>query len=86
MSSLDILLEPRAPEPPKFCKVGKILADLDEPYKTALINILELPYASGGFSDEEITTRMTEAGIPAGHTIINRHRRGRCTCESVVNA
>lgn len=83
--SLDKLLEPRAPEPPKLCKAGKILESLQEPYRSALQNMFDVPYVEGGFSDEEITTRMAEAGIPAGHTIINRHRRGRCTCESVVN-
>jgi hypothetical protein len=36
----------------------------------------------GGFTDEVLQRRMTEAGLVAGVSVINRHRRGMCLCAS----
>ena len=78
--SLDALLAPVPERVKEKCKVGRIVADLPEPYKTALDEKLQLSYASGGLSDEELVRIMAAAELPVGATIINRHRRNRCTC------
>lgn len=78
--SLDVLLEP-IPEPEKkLCKVGNILAGLEEPYRSALQGLISRPYSDGGYTDEVLQRRMTEAGITVGVSVINRHRRGICLC------
>lgn len=82
--SLDILLAP-IPEPePTLCKLGKIIAALDEPYKTALVNLTNQNYADGGMSDEALTERLHQAELPIGSTIVNRHRRQVCACYKVA--
>lgn len=84
--SLDALLEP-IPDRHKteLCKVGKHVESLAEPYKSALVNLLDTPWANGGLSDEAIWERMKKADLPVGATVINRHRTKRCICVSVVN-
>lgn len=78
--SLEKLLEP-IPEPEvKLCKVGQTLANLDEPYRSALQGLLSRPYRDGGYTDEVLQRRMTEAGLPMSVSIINRHRRAVCNC------
>jgi hypothetical protein len=81
--SLDILLEPvidRSHEKLP-CKVGRILASLDDPYKTALVTLLGTAYSHGGLSDEALTERIKLAGFPVGASVVNRHRRNKCACE-----
>lgn len=78
--SLDKLLEPMPEPEPKLCKVGQIVAELEEPYKGALLALLNQPHSAGGFTDEVLQRRMTEAGLIAGASVINRHRRGICLC------
>lgn len=82
--NLDILLEP-IPEPkPTLCKLGKVLEQLEDPYKTALQNLVNLQYADGGMSDEALTERLHQAELPMGSTIVNRHRRLVCSCYKVA--
>lgn len=82
---LNVLLEPvaqdRAPGP---CKVARIVASLEEPYRSALDRLVSTKYQDGGLADEALAARMKAAGVPAGATVINRHRRGQCTCEGLV--
>jgi len=79
--SLDVLLEPIPAKEVEPCKVGRMLADLDDPYKSALANLLNLSYANGGMSDEALAERINKAGLKVGASVINRHRRGKCHCE-----
>ena len=80
--SLEALLEPVPERVKEKCKVGRIVDDLAEPYKSALALKLDLSYANGGLADEELARLLKAAELPVGATIINRHRRGRCTCQA----
>ena len=79
--SLDALLAPVPDRNAKHpCKVGRTIEELAEPYKSALVNLLATRYADGGLSDEALQGRLSDAGLEIGVTILNRHRRGLCTC------
>jgi hypothetical protein len=84
--SLDLLLEPIPVRDNQPCKVGRYLVALEDPYKTALLNLLNIPVADGGMSSEHVAQRMSQAGLPVGSTAVRRHREKRCPCESVVVA
>lgn len=81
--NLDALLAP-LPERNKTlpCKVGRIVESLEDPYKTALINLLAQDVSQGGLSSEQLETRMREAGLEAGATAIRRHRKRQCGCNA----
>lgn len=81
---LDVLLEPVPDRGSEPCKVGRILASLEDPYRTALWGLLSTQIEDGGLSAEQLQVRMTKAGVPVGASAIRRHRAKRCTCESVV--
>lgn len=83
--NLDALLEP-VPDrnSPKLCKVGLYLADLNDPYLTALKTLLGTLVVDGGMSDEAVAERMTKAGLPVGSKTVYRHRRKGCTCPESV--
>lgn len=76
--NLDALLELSKPkrkvEP---CLVGQIVKELPEPYKGALITLLE--------TEEVPTTRVTErmnaAGLRIANTTVYKHRKNVCTCK-----
>jgi hypothetical protein len=79
--SLDILLEPITRATEKLpCKVGRFQLTLDEPYRSALVTLLETTYQLGGLSDEDLTQRLNQAGCDVGATVVYKHRRGKCTC------
>lgn len=84
--NLDALLEANpvkvGTEP---CAVGKILIELPEPYKSALRTQLETKYSEGGSTDEDIALRLRSAGLKAGASTINRHRRQKCICPTEEN-
>lgn len=79
MNLLDVLLEPVQRPQSKPCKLGVIIESLDEPYKTALNGLLE-----SDVSDQLVAGRCREAGLDASYSIVYRHRRKQCRCESVV--
>lgn len=80
--SLEILLSPPSPvKPTQPCKVGRILAGLDEPYKSALTNHLTRTHADGGYTDEFLSSLMGQAGFQIGATTVRTHRKGMCACE-----
>lgn len=83
--NLDALLEPlpnrREPKP---CKLGQTLLQLEEPYKTALAELVSRSYADGGLSDRELYLRLDAAGIPVSPSVIHYHRRQACSCRGVV--
>ena len=85
--SLDALLEPLPDRnAPKLCKVGSIIDSLQDPYKSALHNLLIVSYDDGGASDEAIADRMKTAGLPVGARTIYQHRKKRCACPEQVAA
>ena len=85
MNDLDALLAP--PESLATpCKLGRIIDKLNDPYKTALIGLLEVPFADGGESDTAIRERLYKAGFPVSQAVIYRHRNKQCSCEGLVMA
>lgn len=83
--NLDALLEPVPDRNAKaLCKVGAIVEGLEDPYKTALKNLLGTLYDDGGLSDEAVAERMTKAGLTIGSKTVYRHRRKGCTCPESV--
>ena len=81
--SLDALLEPTAASK-SLCKLGHIISGLEEPYKGALVKLLEVQRIDGGESDHMIRARLLKAGFQISGAVIYRHRNGQCACESVV--
>ena len=80
--SLDVLLDPipdRNPAVP--CKVGRIISDLEEPYKSAVVNLVSTSWPDGGLTDEQLASRLTKAGFPIGASTIRTHRKAMCNCE-----
>lgn len=77
--NLDALLEP-AENQIQPCKLGRVIQSLPEPYKSALINLLDITYANGGESDASIRTRLFKAGHPVSQPVIYRHRNNQCSC------
>lgn len=83
--NLDALLEPLPERNPKYlCKVGSIVESLQDPYKSALRDLLNNLYENGGLSDEAVADRMTAAGLKIGSRTVYRHRRKACTCPEQV--
>lgn len=80
--NLDALLAP-LPESNKTlpCKVGRIVLSLEDPYKTALTNLLANDHSEGGLTAESLEARMREAGLEVSASVIRKHRRHACSCE-----
>lgn len=76
---LDALLAERI-EKIDLCKLGRIIGTLEDPYKSALTNLLAVGYYDGGESDDEIAERLRLAEMPISSATVNRHRNGRCGC------
>jgi hypothetical protein len=78
--SLDALLEPIPDRQARPCKLGILLTTLEEPYKSALENLVTLKHADGGLSDQALVGRLRQAGIPMSVSTAHYHRRGICSC------
>lgn len=78
--SLDALLEPAEKKLKQPCAVGRIVLELEDPYRSALVALLSKAFRDGGESDESIHTRLTKAGFKVGATVIHRHRKNICNC------
>ncbi len=80
--SLDILLDP-VPERnmTRPCKVTRIIESLEEPYKSALIELVDRSFEDGGLTAEELEHRMKIAELEVGSTVIRKHRKQQCSCE-----
>lgn len=80
--NLDALLgpAPAASSNGRLCRVGAILAGLEEPYRSALERLLSVPFLEGGETDEQLATRLRAAELPVGATTIRRHRTKTCIC------
>jgi len=77
--NLDALLEPVVREV-KPCKLGVILLQLEEPYKSAVKTMANTPWDNGGPTSEELSDKLRTAGFEIGATTISRHRRRTCLC------
>lgn len=82
--SLDVLLEPIPAKAATPCKVAQLITSLDEPYKSAVQNLVDTSYKQGGLSDYQLRERLLSAGIDVGGTVINYHRRGVCSCRKLL--
>ena len=77
MSSLAAkLAESRQPKPGPGCSFGAILRELDDIDRKALINALNS--TMGG---EQIADVLRTEGHDISGITVQRHRRGRCSCE-----
>lgn len=81
--NLEALLEP-LPErgAPRPCKTARIIAGLEEPYRSALQKLVDLSFANGGLSDAALRDRMLKAGLDVATSNIHYHRRGICSCKA----
>lgn len=61
------------------CKIGRTVAGLDEPYKSALLKLL-----SSDLPDEPLAKTIRDAGLKVSYSSVYRHRRALCKCESVA--
>lgn len=77
--SLDELLKPVERVIPE-CKLQRIINELDEPYKTALVNLTNTLYYNGGLSDQGLSNRLKAAGYQVSIPVVNRHRNKSCSC------
>jgi hypothetical protein len=78
--NLDALLAPIEPAKPRLCKIGTLLTTLDEPYRSALENLVTVKHSEGGLSDQALCGRLREAGISMSVSTVHYHRRGLCSC------
>lgn len=78
--NLEVLLAPKPQQPQKFCLVGRYAVELEEPYRSALLSILDSPASAGGWSDEAATARMNEAGLRVSDSTVRKHRLRICMC------
>lgn len=78
--NLDALLEP-SENLNQPCKLGRIMAGLNEPYRSALENLIAVPFADGGESDARLRGRLAKAGLYVSQPVIYRHRHGECSCK-----
>lgn len=62
----------------KACKLGKIVRELEDPYYTALQNLLA---DHDGISDEQLRLLLIRAGLDASYSTVYRHRRQFCKCK-----
>ena len=79
MSLLDALLEPVATKT-LLCKVGRRIDELEEPYKSALAALV----ANEAISDQSLSQKLHDAGIPVSTSVVYLHRRAKCSCGRVV--
>lgn len=64
----------------RFCKVGRVILDLPEPYQSAAINLVNTQYLDGGLSDRGLSAKFASAGIHLSATSLNSHRNRLCAC------
>lgn len=77
--NLDALLDSNlAPKGSKKCLLGRTLDELEEPYRSALRNLLE-----GDTASEVVAFRIREAGLKGSARLVLLHRRAICGCPPV---
>lgn len=81
--SLEVLLEP-IDKAHRRCKLGAIIASLEEPYQSALQKLADVSWREGGLSDTRLRERLKLAGFSVSMSVIYNHRTGVCACKGVV--
>lgn len=61
----------------QFCKIHKIMNEMDEETKTALERILKTKV-----SNATIAKELSNHGFDVGRTTLGLHRTGRCSCKA----
>ena len=77
--NLDALLAPIQKEV-KPCKLGLLIQELEDPYKSALQTMTDTKLEDGGLSDNALSERTAAAGIRVSRSVIREHRRNTCSC------
>lgn len=82
--NLDALLKPidNKADP---CKLQKLIDGLEDPYKNALIELVNLVPENGGLSSKQLSMRIKEAGFGVSENTILRHRGKSCACKGLTN-
>jgi hypothetical protein len=65
----------------KLCVIGHPLVDLDEPYRSALQDLVDRSWSNGGLTEFAVAQVMNEAGLKGSPTSVLRHRRRLCICQ-----
>lgn len=87
MSLLDALLTNDGESTIKApCRVTVLAEGLQEPYLSAFLQLMNVPFVNGGVSPTVASAKAARAGLRIGETTIVRHRRALCGCERQVNA
>ncbi len=77
--NLDKLLEPVEHEA-RPCKILRIIMGLEDPYRSAVVQMLNMRFNDGGLSDEGLAKKMKSAGLRVSWQVIYRHRVKLCCC------
>jgi hypothetical protein len=77
--NLESLLEPVEHEATP-CKILKIIMELEDPYRSAVVQMLNTRFMDGGLSDEKLSMKMKKAGLRVSWQVIYRHRSKICCC------
>jgi hypothetical protein len=75
LGNLDALLDATLTPTGRLCVIGRNLADLPDPYKTALRELI-----TGTASGLVVAARMKSAGLGGSEKSVQIHRRGLCGC------
>ena len=75
MANLDALLGAPLTLMGGLCIIGRHLAELPEPYNTALLEMISSPLAS-----VHVSNRLKAAGLGGSEKAVQRHRRAVCGC------
>jgi hypothetical protein len=78
--NLDALLEPDESKSSP-CKLETLIESLEDPYKSALVALVEIQPADGGLSANQLTAKIKKAGLSISSATIHRHRAKICPCE-----
>jgi hypothetical protein len=78
--NLDALLEPMESKP-FVCKLRAIIEALEDPYRSALLDLVESSPERGGLSANQLSAKVKKAGLSISSASIHRHRAKICPCE-----
>jgi hypothetical protein len=81
VQNLDALLADAFTPSGRLCVIGKTLAELPDPYLTALNDML-----TNGTASAVIAARLKSAGLRGSDKSVQFHRRRLCGCPQEVTA
>lgn len=68
------------------CIVSRLIGDLEEPYRSAALQLVNTRHNQGGLADMPLAAEFRKAGLQLSSTMINRHRNGWCPCPTEKGA